>query len=240
MRPPKTPKTPLHALARRLRAAVGVLLRRSPPGAPTVRDQRRLTVALVLPLGGAAARWMLEQQLAMLQRHGCNPGLDAPPHVTLKMGFKVDTTAPVERYLAELAGALAPFTLRLQGIGRFDEGIVFLDVAPDAALEALRLRVLADLQARFGVVPQAIEDDRFHFHATLTYDLPDAALDAEQQRLTALAPTFDAAIDHLALWVHGGEHWVALDRQPLRGDAAERPGTTALSDPPAGLAPVRS
>jgi 2'-5' RNA ligase len=235
MRPPKTP---VHALVRRLRAAAGALLRRSPPGAPTLRDHRRLTVAVVLPLGGEAGRWMLDQQLGMLQRHGCNPGLDAPPHVTLKMGFKVDATAPVERWLADLAAQIAPFTLRLRGIGRFDEGILFLDVERDAALEALRRHVLAELQAGFGVVPQPIEDDRFHFHATLTYGLPGKALDAEQQRLLALAPAFDVPIDHLALWVHGGEHWVALDRQPLRGHPADRPGTTEPSDSPASLAPT--
>lgn len=247
-------KTPLHALARRLRAAVGVLLRAAPPGAPTVRDQRRLTVAVVLPLAGEAARWMLDQQLAMLQRHGCNPGLDAPPHLTLKMGFRVDATAPVERWLAELADTVAPFTLRLQGIGRFDEGILFLEVERDAALEALRLRVLAELQARLGIVPQAIEDERFHFHATLTYDLPTASLDAEQQRLSALAPAFDTRVEQLALWVHGGEHWVALAQQPLRGSTADgtapagpavpsgpsRPSVPAVPSPPsAALAPNR-
>ncbi len=198
-----------HRIARRLLTAAG--LRRTTTG-PT---SDRLTVALVLPLQGAAADWMLEQQIDLLRRIGRNPGLEGPPHVTLKMGFKTRDLAGLRRWMDRLAADTPAQTLQLSGLDRFDEGILFLDLQPGAELEALRQRVLRELASGFAVPPGPVEDQRFRFHATLTHGLPADTLQTEQRRLEALRPAFTATAEALELWLDAGSHWVPVHRARL-------------------------
>jgi 2'-5' RNA ligase len=157
-------------------------------------------------------------QLELERRYGANPGLDAPPHITLKLGFEVGRWEPFERYLDELAATTEPFELAVGDLGFFDEGVVFLEVERHPRLEALRRRILADLRARFGVEPYLLEaGDAFRFHVTVARDLAPVAFADARRSLQVSRPALRFRLERLALLRSAGEGWVAGRTATLTG-----------------------
>jgi 2'-5' RNA ligase len=179
----------------------------------------RTTAAIVLPLGEESSNWIARVQFDLLRRRGCNAALEASPHVTLKLGFRVPELEPLAEWLERLAREVPPIELTLRDVGRFDEGILYLGVVPTPQLGGLRQRILRDLRTEFGIRPGEIEDDRFKFHATLTSGLPRDVLDAEHRALGTAAVEFHETSRFLALWAYTGTHWVTYRRAPLSGRA---------------------
>jgi 2'-5' RNA ligase len=198
-------------LARRLRR------RFSEPGKP------QLTVAIVIPLAGAAATWLQRTKFDWLAKHGVSPALEAAPHITLKMGCKVSDLEPIASYMAQIAAQTSAPLIRLQEVGRFDEGILFLDVATSEPLDKLRRGIVADLRDKFGIIPEELEGDTFHFHATIGYGLPAAAIDAEYQRLHGQKIAFSEVATAMELWVHVGSNWASYHRAQFKAQAEENP-----------------
>lgn len=191
-------------VARRLRR------RFSGPGKP------QLTIAIVVPLTGVSANWLQRTKFDWLARYGISPGLEAAPHITLKMGCKVSELEPIASYMAQLAAQTEAPLITLQDIGRFDEGILFLEVAASDKLDGLRRRIVADLRDQFGIIPEDLEGDAFHFHATIGFGLPAAAFDAEYQRLRAEKTSFSEMAAAMELWVHVGSNWATYHRAQFK------------------------
>lgn len=187
-------------VARRLRRRFGG------PGKP------QLTIAIVIPLTGDAANWLQRTKFDWLARHGTSPGLEAAPHITLKMGCKVGDPAPIADYVAQLAAQTTAPHIALQGVGRFDDGILFLDVAASDALDRLRRGIVADLQNKFGIVPEALEGDAFHFHATIGHGLPAVLVETEYRQLQGRSIRFEEMASAIELWVHVGSNWATYHR----------------------------
>lgn len=175
-----------------------------------------LTIAIVMPLTGAAANWLQGIKFDWLDRYGVSRGLEAAPHVTLKMGCQVRELAPIAQYLGQLAAQTDAPTIGMQDAGRFPDGVMFLDVATTPPLDRLRRRIVADLQDQFGIVPEELEGDAFHFHATIGFGLPAAACDAEYQRLQAGSHTFVETASAMEIWVHVGANWAPYFRAPFK------------------------
>jgi 2'-5' RNA ligase len=171
-------------------------------------NYRTLEIAVVLLLDETAHHQARQRQLAVLRRHGVNPGLAAAPHITLKLGFKCRDPQAVADYLDELAARSTPVPVTLQNFGHFDEGITFWDVVPDPALDRLRRTVVADLQTRFGIEPRPLEGDSFRFHVTLASELPPAAFRAERDALADARAEHRFAGQQVALLVRCDHHWV--------------------------------
>jgi len=200
---------PLRALLRRLLGR---------PGAPPL--------AVVIPADAplAAAVRSLQGELARASRIRCDLG--TPPHVTLKLGFATRDPAAVAAWLAALAASTEPFDLAVGGVGSFDEGILYLDVAPTPRLVALHRLVVAGLEARFGVAPWPLEQGgRFHFHVTLASGLSPPDLEAGRLHLAALAGRHRLPVDRICLLRADGEGWATAGDYPLR----PRPSTPFTS-----------
>lgn len=180
-------------------------------------QEQRLTAAIVLPLGGAIGSWMVRTQFDLLRRRGSNPALEASPHVSLKLGFKVPDLEPVAEWLERLAREIPPLELELRGLGRFDEGIVYVAVVPRPELELLRRRILRELRTEFGIREGRFEGDEFTFHASLAHGLPRAVLDDEMDRLASADVAFREVSRFVELWAHVGTHWVTYRRAALSG-----------------------
>jgi 2'-5' RNA ligase len=162
-------------------------------------------------------------QARLLEKHGATIAL---PHLTLKLGFDVTDLEPYERYFDALSKDVEPIEIRLAGISRFDEeryeeGIIFVDVEHNPSLEALRRRILGDLRQLFGVSPYPVEDDRFHFHITLAYDLPERRFLEAYEELKSVPIRERFVLRRLCLLCHTGEAWVSY-RQAEVGGAADR------------------
>jgi 2'-5' RNA ligase len=188
-------------------------------------------VGYVIPLGAEARSWVRRVEVGLRERYGANPALVEEPHITVKQAFEVEAVEPFERYLDRVASEVEPFEIVLRGIGVFEHGIVFLDVVPEPRLEALRRRVLRDLSAEFGIRPFALEDGRYHFHATLAYGLSDEQASEARTTLEREGVEFRFPLDALALLYHTLTGWITYRRSTV---ARIGPAT-----PPTGPAPER-
>ncbi len=179
----------------------------------------QLGIAILLPddLHNAMRRW----QLAVADLCGANAALKVHPHITLKQPFHARALGPIENYFDRLAEQVEPVEILLDGAGRFeDDEVVFLAVAPEPRLEALRLRVLADLRERFGVKPRDIEDERYRFHATVAYGLPAGTFERAWEALSGIEVSFSFPLGGLGLFYYTGQEWV-LYKQARIGQTPE-------------------
>jgi 2'-5' RNA ligase len=155
-------------------------------------------------------------QLDIAQACGGNPALKLYPHITLKQPFHAKELAPVESYFDELASAMTPIRIEMEGVRRFEKDeVIFVDVPAPPALEELRLAVLAELGSRFGVKPRDIEDDRYHFHATLAYNLTPGAFERAWKAVRDNDVRFSFETDALGLFYYTGDEWILYKRGRL-------------------------
>jgi len=157
----------------------------------------RLFFALPLPsdLGAALGRW--QRSHAGIEGWSRSEGL----HLTLAfLGDRAPAElAPLEAAGASVAMRHRPFPLRTAGLGGFPEGnrarVLWLGVAPDAALEALA----ADLRGTLAAAGEAFDAKPFRAHLTLARfrrarpvaafaDPPPAAFAADRLVLFESAP----------------------------------------------------
>lgn len=203
-----------------LRRIVRALLRRS--GLRRASRAQTFEIAFAAIVGDDVHNDVAKLKLDILTRYGRNPGIEATPHITLKLGFPVaiEEVRVFEEYFDRLLADLAPFPIRVTGVDFFDEGIVFLDVEPSPPLDRLRRRIVADLSARHGIPPHRLEGDEYRFHVTAGYvaprDLPDARREF-QGRVRESTFSFDT----LAMLCHTGSEWVTYKRARLRGAPGE-------------------
>lgn len=172
-------------------------------------------LAIVIPLADEVGDDATKLQIEVLRKYGHNPGMDAWPHITLKMGFTATDTAPFEKYLEQLAGEVPPLEISIKNFDCFDEGILFLDVEDNPALEKLRQRVLSDLSGLYGIQAEAIEGGRFRFHVTLAYGLPSREFAGLRRSFAARQIQFKFKARHIDLFCHAGQQWVTLKRSTL-------------------------
>jgi 2'-5' RNA ligase len=180
---------------------------------------RLLEVALVLPLADEPHNYAIGVQVDLLRRYGQNDGLAAPPHITLKLGFKTADLGAVAAYVEEIARETAPLEVSLPRFDAFDEGILFLAVEPTAELDKLRRRIVRDVEERFAVPPRPLEGDLFRFHVTLAYGLPRKIFAAERARLASERPPplrFPAR--SIEMICDTGGRWTCYHRAALTGN----------------------
>ena len=126
--------------------------------------------------------------------------------------------------LDELGRELSPFELHIKGIGWFEPDVVFLDVAQDARLDALRRRLLAVL-AELGVQPEAVEGPGYHFHITVAWGLPPAAMRRLWERWRGMPVALTTRCAAVALVANDGTGWrVRRTTDSGGGRTEDRPG----------------
>lgn len=191
-------------------------LRSRLPGAEPRGPLATLPLAVVIPLDGAVAEFATRVKFDILRKYGRNPGLDAFPHISLKMGFAAAEPQPFAECVDKLAGETEPFEIRLRDYGFFDEGIVFLDTVPDPRMESLRQRVLAELKGGHGVEALPIEGAGFHFHVTLAYGYRPREFAAIRADFQPRKADLKFTARHLDLFCYTGRQWVTYHRARFR------------------------
>jgi len=159
--------------------------------------------------------YMRRLQVGMLLEYGSSFGIEVSPHITLKQAFEVREVEPFERYFDRLVAEIEPFEITVRGVGVFDDGVIFMDVAKNGVLDSLRRRIVRDLATEFGVRPNDLEDDRYHFHATLAKGLPPAYLERARRALEGTLVEFRFPCDTLGLLSHTGTAWITYKRSVL-------------------------
>lgn len=174
--------------------------------------RRTIEVAYVLPVGERVQNAVSRMQVRLLDACGTEPHLPETPHITLKLSFKSAVLEPLGAHLDLLCREVEPFGIRIGDVGFFDEGVMFLDVEANPALEALRQRVLRDLSSGYGVQPYDIEGPRFHFHVTIAYGLSRQDLARARCAFTAPTGAFEFVPERMALLCHTGTQWFTYRR----------------------------
>ena len=171
--------------------------------------------AYVILVSEEVHNYMRRLQLEILQKYGTNPEIEVSPHITLKQGFGARDFVPLERYFDKLVEEIEPFEITVRNIGFFVAGVIFMGVAQNEPLDALRRRVIRDLSSEFGVRPNAFEDDRYHFHATLAHGLSRDSFERARRELGGLQVEFRFVCDTLALLYHTGGTWITYKRSAM-------------------------
>lgn len=173
-------------------------------------------LALVIPLGDEVAHHSTQVQIEILRKYGHNPGLDAYPHITLKMGFPAKDIAPIAEWTEHLANGISPFDISIRNFDFFDEGIMFLDVESNPELEKLRQRILTDLAEKYGIKSEVVEGPQFRFHVTLAYGLTCQQFAEIRKSYASRQIEFKFQAKHIDLFCHTGRQWVTYHRTALR------------------------
>ena|SRR5581483_3539210 len=155
-------------------------------------------------------------QLDAARACGANPALRQTPHVTLKQPFHARALEPVEDYFEELVQTVEPLEIHLRGLDTFPEDrVIFLGVEPEPRLEALRQATLRDLAERFRVRPRDVEDDRYRFHATISYNLSEGQHRAAWEALRDRSPDLRFTLHTLGLFYYTGDLWILYRRSRI-------------------------
>ncbi len=207
-KPSSHPKhTILRRIVRRLRAAGRRLC--------SERDTGPMQLAIVIPLPDEIAHEVVRQQFSILQSYGTHDGLESQPHITLKMGFPATDISAAVAFLEKVAARMNSIPIEIDGFDTFDEGILFLDVKPNPALETMRQGLLRDLKSALGFAPLPIEGAGFRFHVTVAAGLPARDFERLRDEFKAQRMEFQFMARHIELLCHTGSHWVLCRRLDL-------------------------
>ena len=207
----KPPSNPKQAILKRIAGRLRAAGRRW----GSERDAGPMQLAIVIPLPDEIAHKVVELQFSILREFGTHEGLESQPHITLKMGFPANDIGAAVGFIEQQAARIAPMQLEIDGFDTFDEGILFLDVKPNPALEAIRQGLLHDLESSLGFAPLPIEGPGFRFHVTVAAGLPARDFGRLRDEFKARRMGFQFMTRHIDLICHTGTHWVLCRRLRL-------------------------
>jgi hypothetical protein len=165
-------------------------------------------------LEGAAAE-AVDALRVKLAEFGATPS-NSPPHLTLFYPFHAGPTPALAAALAAAARECKAFTVPVIGFAAFAQDVWFLAPKQDRALDDLRLKVRAAVQAVTGLEERP-ERIRSWFHVTLAKKYPQGAHDRIGGFLLDQAvPIRALRIDHLALFRRPAPgRWASVERFPF-------------------------
>lgn len=179
------------------------------------RSRPRYQLGYVIPLSEEMHNSLRRIQLMLLREHGADIAIESNLHITLKQAFEVLDVAPFEQHFDQLLASVRPFRVQAKGFGIFDEGIIYMDVVQTDVLAKLRLQILRELSAMFGVEPNPVEDGRYRFHATVAHSSSAICLERSRNLVRDLDLNFEFNCSELELLLHTGREWVTYKHSRL-------------------------
>ena len=179
------------------------------------RDGGPMQLAIIIPLPDEIAHQVVKLQFSILRKYGTHEGLESQPHITLKMGFPATDIESAVTFLEQQAARMTAMELEIDGFDTFDEGILFLDVKPNPALETVRQELLRDLESALGFAPLPIEGPGFRFHVTVAAGLPAREFGRLRDEFKTRRMNYQFMARHIDLICHTGSHWVLCRRLKL-------------------------
>ncbi len=147
------------------------------------------------------------------QRYDSHAALKSPPHITLHMPFrwKERKEGKLEQVLTSFATDTAAPTLRFDGFGAFPPRVIYIHVAPDAALMALQAALHRKMKRSLYLFNADYRSRPFKPHLTLAFrDLKKEYFEAAWSRLGGRPFSATCTVPCLSLLKHNGKHWEVL------------------------------
>lgn len=165
-------------------------------------------------------------ELKMAFSLGENPGLNQPPHITVKRPFDITTVEQlneIRQLTADIAANASAFKLAYQRVNNFGESTLFLSVTANERLSALHADLSEKLRATFGestVVPH--EGDAMRFHTSLATGLKGNDMQLAREAVQDSVTAFNARFEKIALFLNLTDtgQWVVIHEALLGGDTA--------------------
>jgi 2'-5' RNA ligase len=178
----------------------------------------RYFVALVLPAPISDQAMSLKKHFK--DQYQSKASLNSPPHITLVMPFEWKEETTLLEALQILSQQLSPAPVELKNFGCFAPRVIFIDVAPSAALVHMQNQVNQFCQERLGL-PIALDQAKpFHPHVTLGFrDLKKSMFPKAWEECKNRSFHEEFLADRLSLLKHDGKKWGVLREYPLANRA---------------------
>src|SRR5688500_5382858 len=123
-------------------------------------------IALIVREG--LAEKIRELQLYCSETYQSKKALRSPPHVTLIPPFREDVSIEkiLEEKLVPFFGTYAPFTIELNGFGKFDSSVIFIKPENNSYLETMQEDLRNYLSPNFSFI-EPTPFRKFNPHVTI-------------------------------------------------------------------------
>jgi len=172
-------------------------------------------IALVPPEPLLSAIYRIKEDIA--ERYHTKGALRSPAHITLHMPFEYEQSK--EQKLADCLGQFRfrqALDIELRNFNCFEPRVIFIDVAPDEALQALQKQLVQHVKTNLHLYNQDESLRGFHPHLTIAFrDLKKPAFYQAWEEFRQ--KTFEASFPctELCLLRHDGAQWQVHQRFPF-------------------------
>jgi len=134
-----------------------------------------MKAAFILPVDYRVHNFIRKLEHSIDQRYGTHfLSTWVPPHISLKLSFRIPSLVEVEEYFDRLAAGIQPIRITLDRLelstwfdGDEDQGVLWLAVRENRRLRDLHLRINRELAARFENTRARYDGPDFRFHASV-------------------------------------------------------------------------
>lgn len=142
----------------------------------------------------------------------------SPPHITLQPPFKwdVEQIPTLKTTLEEFACRESPVPVSLSGFGAFPPRVIYIHVEKTAKLLTIQKSLMADLEAKIGLVDAVAKSRPFVPHMTVAFrDLSKFSFRQAWKVYQDQAFDYQFTVQALTLLIHNGKHWEIENNFPL-------------------------
>ncbi len=142
----------------------------------------------------------------------------SPPHITLQPPFKweIEQVPTLKTTLEEFARFQTPVPVSLSGFGAFPPRVIYIHVEKTAELLAIQTSLMADLEAKIGLVDAVAKSRPFVPHMTVAFrDLSQSNFHQAWEVYQDQAFDDQFTVQALTLLIHNGKHWEIESNFPL-------------------------
>ena len=155
---------------------------------------------------------LLKQEIA--EHFGSKHALKSPPHITIHMPFKWKDKrfSELEQVMNHLNTDLEPFQIELKNFDFFEPRVVFVDVVPSEALEALQHKVVDACRKTLKLDNANYKDRAFHPHVTIGFrDLKKPRFYEAKKVFEQRTIGFAFDVSNISLLKHDGTRWNVVE-----------------------------
>ncbi|WP_250123774.1 2'-5' RNA ligase family protein [Chroococcidiopsis sp. CCMEE 29] len=143
-------------------------------------------------------------------RYASRAAQKSPPHITLQPPFKWSNEAlPIlKQCLSQFVMNRVPVPVTLQGFAAFPPRVIYINVLKTEELLTLQAELMADLEAKLGIVDPVSKTRPFAPHVTVAFkDLTKQNFRAAWAEFQQQQLEFEFTATDLTLLVHDGRQW---------------------------------
>lgn len=170
----------------------------------------------IVPEGGIQEK-ATALKLQLKEKFNLKYALRSPAHVTLKMPF-LWNEAKEDRLRSELGlffQRQLPFHLRIKGIGKFSERVIYIKISESEELRRLQNELVMMCKTQLNLT-QELSDYAYHPHMTVAFkDVKKGRFEEYLEFVKSNSFSGQMTVDQIALLKRENGRWAVLQSFPL-------------------------